>query len=545
MSSIEPSIDRWHSVTTGQQVEIALLQVEIAYDSRLYTDYPRAEVERATDEVKNFFQTIAEARKGRTLFWEGNAGGFMFLVDAANDYELCCTAAIQMLEAVPSLNEIIQESTGLRQPIEIRISCDSGSFTFDKDPSKGQGEFVKTFIRHERQVSAANRVTTTERVYRQLSYPFKSRFLPWKYSPELQLSMYATPSSQDTPIMQDAPPSFHDAPADDDRTRPPQSNNSGGSMPKPESATSFRRSRGPGILKAVGLAAAFVVLGGVIIFQALVLMKHPAQATPAPPVAVATPGDELVNTAEWRSWRSYAHEKLSAGNLTNADVIEIVRARPVPKSNQPSVILRHDLAIADVLFSYKNATDMLALRFGIYQDVFLGTGFSNPLEADGYGLAAIHEYLVPNERVEHENIWMRRFAPTSEELDNTISDLVNKEANSDAKNMKLRERLVTLMKEKNWEPGQQPVIRFAIFDPERDSHRLGREEAYRVFASDLAEVWALKFRDAARRSGRQLKSKGPHDMCYVWIFLPKDETDVVPATWTEVLNHLPDWLNRP
>jgi hypothetical protein len=62
-----------------------------------------------------------------------------------------------------------------------------------------------------------------------------------------------------------------------------------------------------------------------------------------------------------------------------------------------------------------------------------------------------------------------------------------------------------------------------------------------VFASNLAEVWNTKVRDAAQLSGYTF-DKG--DSVYIWVFRANDPIEVVPATWGEVLNHLPQWLSE-
>jgi len=67
---------------------------------------------------------------------------------------------------------------------------------------------------------------------------------------------------------------------------------------------------------------------------------------------------------------------------------------------------------------------------------------------------------------------------------------------------------------------------------------LGKSGRVCVFASDLREVWNLKVKDAAVRSGYNISTGG--DEPYVWVFAPTHK--VVPASWDEVLKNLPAWL---
>jgi hypothetical protein len=57
----------------------------------------------------------------------------------------------------------------------------------------------------------------------------------------------------------------------------------------------------------------------------------------------------------------------------------------------------------------------------------------------------------------------------------------------------------------------------------------------------LAEVWNTSVKDAADQSGHTFRQG---DSVYVWAFLPYYPTQVVPATWGEVLHHLPAWLTE-
>jgi hypothetical protein len=85
------------------------------------------------------------------------------------------------------------------------------------------------------------------------------------------------------------------------------------------------------------------------------------------------------------------------------------------------------------------------------------------------------------------------------------------------------------------------VIRFARLDAIHYSRKLGRRERYRVFASNISEVWNTRVKDAAHLSGYTF-DKG--DSVYIWVFVPHDPVEVVPATWGEVLTHLPRWLSE-
>ena len=90
-----------------------------------------------------------------------------------------------------------------------------------------------------------------------------------------------------------------------------------------------------------------------------------------------------------------------------------------------------------------------------------------------------------------------------------------------------------------------PVIRFAKFPAAGYKNTVGRPDAVRVFASNLAEVWDLPLQDAARLSGYTLDAASPEgDTFFIWVFVPTHQREVVPATWGRVLDNLPAWLKE-
>ena len=88
-------------------------------------------------------------------------------------------------------------------------------------------------------------------------------------------------------------------------------------------------------------------------------------------------------------------------------------------------------------------------------------------------------------------------------------------------------------------------MRFAKFNEFYYKRTLGPTKHVRVFTSDLVPYWNMKVQDAAKRSGYRLVENSNVDTFFIFIFLPQDARELTPATWGEVLRHLPDWLNEP
>jgi hypothetical protein len=87
------------------------------------------------------------------------------------------------------------------------------------------------------------------------------------------------------------------------------------------------------------------------------------------------------------------------------------------------------------------------------------------------------------------------------------------------------------------------VIRFGQLTENEYSGGIGRKEAKRVFASHLGAVWKMTIQDATRYSGYSVTpSTSNEKKLFVWIFIPSDAVEVVPATWSEIIPQLNGWM---
>ena len=526
MSSLESSVQHWQAVVPGRRIEIGLVQVRIAYHRRLSPGYSDQEMKGVKDTVRNSFHAIAEAGGGKLFSWDGDGGAFMFLIEANDSFDNCCLAAIQMLERLPALNQDIRPTPDLARPIEVRISCDAGMVTYDPEPANHPEDFVHKLMKYERQVGAENSVTITERIYRHLTSPLKSRFVSGKYSTELGVDLYSTP-----PIEAEAGPPD---PTDSLSPRAPIEE-----KPAPSGATTTAREQRPaaggglrGLVGHVGpWQMAVVALAAMVVVSLFIVRGVIPSALPPTP-----PWEEQVHSPEWMTWRKHVHEKLSSAQVTEETLGEALGVMPPTVHNPPAAALRRDEAIGDVLLSYPGVRALLRKRLGI-DDQFLGTGLSNPVNAPDYGSASVHEYLIPNLREEDERVWTRKLKLSSLALEKkTVKDLVEKGTEQDGTKQTLKRVIISHAEAKDT---GTVVIRFAILDMKKYKGTLGRPESVRVFASDLAEVWNLKVKDAADRSGYTFSGG---DTFFVWVFVPGHREEVVPATWGEVLDHLPTWM---
>ena len=535
MSSNESSIQHWQSIAPSEHVEIGLVHVEIAYHCQADSDDSALQIEYLKNLLRECFHTVAEHQGGKLFSWDANGGAFMFLVEDRDSYDNCCLAAIQMLEMIPFLNQDLRSSKDPACRIEVRISCDTGTVAYDPEPSNIPGDFVKNLAKHGRQVSTENRVTITDRMHRQLTRQFKGRFANWKYSTELEVDLYRTPPLHEIAIPQglsNSPP----LQAPNPEKAPKVAGDTKRPGEHPPAARRWRRRAGrvgPWQMAVIGLVALLVA-------QFFIIR---AVFPPAPPAAAAavTPWEEQVRSPEWITWREHVHEILSTTQLTEETLAEALRVKRPEVRNPPAAVLRHDQAMADVLQSYPRVRTLLQNRLGIYEQ-FLGTGFSNPVDAPNYELASLHEYLIPNLSDDDPRVWMRKIKLVNivEALDKTIQELIKEKTKEDDTKQEFKGAIISHAEAGHRETA---LIRFAILNMKKNQYKgtLGRPERERVFASDLAEVWKLKVKDAAERSGYTF-SDG--DTFFVWVFMPAHKHEVVLATWGQVLEHLPEWMEN-
>jgi serine/threonine protein kinase len=303
--------------------------------------------------------------------------------------------------------------------------------------------------------------------------------------------------------------------------------------------------------KAAVFAAGLVALAllGIVVGMSvgLIQSERAREAEEARQLAVereAQARAELVASEEWRTWRKAFQERLGSETITEATLAEaLLKVRPPPSPDNPASALRRDFAIADVLLSYPAVRDILWDRFGIDERNFLGTGLTRPASASGtnYGSASAHEYFIKNYYSDSKSVCTRTLDPVNrpEGMRMTVADLIDDARRPDHDKDELVKEIVRRVKENDFTT--PPVIRFARFNGVDFGRRLGSRKRHYVFASSLADVWHLRVRDAANRSG-YISEKG--DTVYLWVFVPSHASEVIPATWDQVLNHLPSWLSE-
>ena len=189
------SARKGHSLRKDQPVNIGVVQVHVGVVGKQYDHLTDLILKRAKDGFKDALLQVAELQGGKLAAWEGDGGTFLFLIEGPEGYNDCCLAAIQMLDQLPTVKKEVQLSDDLGRLITVHIVCDICTVIHDPESHNLPQGFVDVFKEHGPSVSAGNKVTLTERAFRQLNQRLKSGFVKWKHSTEMGIDLYATASA--------------------------------------------------------------------------------------------------------------------------------------------------------------------------------------------------------------------------------------------------------------------------------------------------------------------------------------------------------------
>jgi hypothetical protein len=303
-------------------------------------------------------------------------------------------------------------------------------------------------------------------------------------------------------------------------------------------------------MKFLAALALVFVLIGVLVFQVFSIYR----------ASTIRGFNEPSRSQEWMAWRIKVHKILAqeTGTVESLQkdeaqrhsveqaLLEVLKVhKPSANEEKASALLRRDQAMAEVLLSYDCIRALLEIRFGIRKN-FLGTGLSLPQGMDKYCAAGVHEYLIPNVQDSDELVWTWKLKPLGLSFRKKVKDLIAGDPKefplASGSVEQLKEVVLPRIAEKHTDTPL--VIRFAKFPEVYYKGTIGRPIANRVFASNLAEVWDLTLEEAARQSGYNIAgSTREGERFFIWVFAPAHADEAVPATWGEVLEGIPRWLN--
>ena len=256
----------------------------------------------------------------------------------------------------------------------------------------------------------------------------------------------------------------------------------------------------------------------------------------------------FVRTDPWRDWKNSMTEAVE--NCKNDDDVCIANvvddaytSLPKPGSDLLVERLADDARAGTLLLQNEVVFAMLDRRLGLKRH-FLGNGLAVPISGKTYDSARFLEYLVPTYEVEkNADAMVTLLDPKGKFHDKTIEEIVDLEI-ANTKRSEIKDFKVRINKALADPNRPAPVIRIQQFPREFYKGYFGQKNAKRVFFLDLDAVWKMTLTDASNWSGFAInpKSENSADIIFVWVFLPSNPSEAIPATWSNILPNTKAWV---
>lgn len=149
-------------------------QIDIAGHSNL----PGADVDIAEtrEALRKSVLGLVSAHDGEELFWAGDGGSYLFLIDKGFEYDAMVSVGILILRTIPTLNEFTTLNR-ISHPIRLRMSFHCGHAHWDPDRSNLYSKCLNSFLKAEREIGRAGTLSISSEVYSQLrAADLKARF---------------------------------------------------------------------------------------------------------------------------------------------------------------------------------------------------------------------------------------------------------------------------------------------------------------------------------------------------------------------------------
>lgn len=184
------------TLNSGVLVNLIAAQVDIVDHSKLDSD--STSVQNARRILQQNCERIAESRGGMQLRWEGDGGVFIFPAAEVAQPDEAVMALFEIVNHTHTTNLEVMLRTDLSEELAIRISCDTGSVHWNTDYRQIHGDWLNTFLKHERSIGIGNTVVISERVLRLLNPRTRKLFVQQGVSAELNTRLFTYTDTRPT-----------------------------------------------------------------------------------------------------------------------------------------------------------------------------------------------------------------------------------------------------------------------------------------------------------------------------------------------------------
>ncbi len=172
----------------GSRIELGFLQVDIVGRSK-FVESDKA-IHRAKAIFRGLVEGIVTSRDGKVLNWAGEGGSFMFIISDNEGLSDMVFSGFQILHSLPIINDEIAAKSRFGETFSVRISADTGTVLYNRDPGQISGDVLTRFLESERELGIAGTFSITGRVWRQLERSLKTKFVLWKHSQAARDDIY-------------------------------------------------------------------------------------------------------------------------------------------------------------------------------------------------------------------------------------------------------------------------------------------------------------------------------------------------------------------
>jgi hypothetical protein len=272
-------------------------------------------------------------------------------------------------------------------------------------------------------------------------------------------------------------------------------------------------------------------------------------------VLVVQPRRTASLSQQWLDWQRSLEKSVGGCSTRKGQLLDdclsntladILPNRPKASAHTAQTELARSVMAGQVLLANALVRQELSDRLSV-DNRFIGTGNSEPVDETSATLASVPEFLVPNLPETHDWVWVWKIGLSDmiaqkPVLDHTLKDVLQ-DMPSQPGNFKSAYDWIA--KDHLGETTSSALVRFAILEPSGPtfpSGCLGKPHAKRVFMNSLEPLLNEKLSTAAVNSGYTKEQTNPNARLYIWVYVPTEDVQPVRATWENVLDDMPSWI---
>lgn len=272
-------------------------------------------------------------------------------------------------------------------------------------------------------------------------------------------------------------------------------------------------------------------------------------------VLVVQPRRTASLSQQWLDWQRSLEKSVGGCSTLKGQPLEdclsktlsdVLPNRPKASAHTAQTELARSVMAGQVLLANALVRQELSDRLSV-DNRFIGTGNSEPVDETSATLASVPEFLVPNLPETHDWVWVWKIGLSDMQGHTPVLDLKLRDVlqNLPSQPADFKSSLDWIAKDHLNVDESSALVRFAILEPSGPifpSGCLGKPHAKRVFMNSLKPLLDEPLAKAAVNSGYTKEQTNPNARLYIWVYVPTQDVHPVRATWENVLDDMPTWI---